>query len=315
MAERTPDPPQGPFTAKMADAAGITRQHLRQLLAQGVVRRILRGVYVPADLPDSISLRARAARLVTSPYAVLCDRTAAWIHGIDVMWHAEHDVPPPLDTFVLRGHCRPQRSGTYPGQRDLAECDLIEIEGMLVTTPLRTALDLGCALPRRDALAALDAFMRVYGLSRDDLVGELPRYFRRRGVRQLRGLVRLADPRSESPGESWTRMEIIDSNLPAPKTQWEIIRNGRVLFRLDLAYPGLKICIEYDGEEFHDSDEDKESDEHRREWLRARGWIVIVVCKDDFTPERVTRWTEELRRAIEAREVHIRLRPGRRTFA
>ena len=101
--------------------------------------------------------------------------------------------------------------------------------------------------------------------------------------------------------------------MPAPQVQWWITRNGRRLYRLDLAYPGMKICVEYDGEEFHDSPEAREADEARRAWLRERGWIVIVVTKDDLSPDGVRRWTEELRRAIEARRVRIRLRPGRRT--
>ena len=221
--------------------------------------------------PDTIDLRAQAAALVVSTASVLCDRTAAWLHGIDVMWHAEHDIIPPLDTFVLRDHSRTRRSQTNAGERDLAPRDMTTVFGVAVTTPLRTALDLGCNLPRRDALAALDAFMRVFELSREDLLREVPRYFRRRGVRQLRGLVPLADPRAESPGESWTRLAIIDENLPPPQLQWEIRRDNRVLFRLDLAYPGLKICIEYDGEEHHDSPAAQLADDERRTWLRERG--------------------------------------------
>jgi hypothetical protein len=297
----------------MAAELGISRQQLRTLVQQGAVRRVLRGVYIATHLPDTILNRARAASLVVSGAAVLCDRTAAWIHGIDVLWHAEHDVVPPLETFVERGRNRARRSQTNPGQRDLAPEDVMTVYGVRVTTPLRTALDLGCALPRRDALAALDAFLRAYPLTGDDLRREIPRYFRRRGVRQLRGLVPLADPRAESPGESWTRLEIIDSNLPAPELQWEIRRDGLVLFRLDHAYPGLKVCVEYDGEEFHDSETARLHDERRRQWLRDHGWIVIVVTKADFTAETGLRWTEQLRRAIESRRVTVRLRPGRRT--
>ena len=297
----------------MARDAGIGRRALRGLLEGQVVRRVLRGVYVRQTTPDSLALRAEAACLVVSPATVLCDRTAAWLHGIDVFWSAEHDYPSRLETFVLRGSSRVTRIDAYGGQRDLDPADVMEIGGTRVTTPLRTALDLGCALPRRDAIAALDSFMHVYGITKEQLKREVPRYFRRRGVRQLRSLIELADSASESPGESWTRLEIIDANLPVPQVQWWITRNGRRLYRLDLAYPGMKICVEYDGEEFHDSPEAREADEVRRAWLRERGWIVIVVTKDDFTPERVRRWTEELRRAVESRQVRIRLRPGRRT--
>ncbi len=304
--------PAGPFTPRMATDAGITRAQLRHLLAQRVIRRVLRGVYVDNHVPDTVPTRAAAAALVVSASCVLCDRTAAWLHGVDVLALAEHDVLPRLETFVLRSSPRLQRRGTYPGQRDLADSDVMRIGPVCVTTPLRTALDLGCALPRRDALAALDMFMREFGFTRDDLRRQAHRYFRRRGVRQLRSLIALADDRAESPGESWTRLEIVDANLPMPALQVSITRDGRELVRLDLAYSGLKICIEYDGEEFHDSAESRAADARRRQWLREHGWIVIVVTKNDFTYEAATRWTEQLRRAIESRRVTVRLRPGRR---
>jgi hypothetical protein len=311
----TPNLFDGPFTLAMANSAGFTPHRVRRLVADGAVRRVVRGVYVDASRADTILLRAQAAALLVSPTTVLCDRTAAWLHGIDVFRWPEHDLLPPLDSFVLRHHSRHSRAGLYGGQRDLLESDVMVVHGVRVTTPLRTALDLGCALSRRDALAALDAFMRLHGLTQKDLLAELPRYFRRRGVRQLRGLVPLADPRSESPGESWTRMEIIDSNLPLPQLQWCVMRGGRVLFRLDLAFPGLKIAIEYDGEEFHDSTETRQADERRRRWLEEHGWIVIVVRRDGFTTDGLARWTEQLRRAIEMRQVTVRLRPGHRRSA
>src|SRR3954469_19167656 len=84
-----------PFTPTMAKASGVSRQQLRCLVADGAVRRVLRGVYVAAHVRDTIELRSQAAALVVSPSSVLCDRTAAWLHGVDVLWHAEHDIVPP----------------------------------------------------------------------------------------------------------------------------------------------------------------------------------------------------------------------------
>jgi len=55
---------------------------------------------------------------------------------------------------------------------------------------------------------------------RADMLAALPRYGRRRGVAQLRELVPLADPRSESPRESWLRIEIHDAGLPIPNLQY-----------------------------------------------------------------------------------------------
>ena len=53
-------------------------------------------------------------------------------------------------------------------------------------------------------------------------------------------------------------------------------------YRLDLAYPYHRICIEYDGREFHDGPLQQQADERRRAWLRQHGWTVIVVTVDDL---------------------------------
>ena len=169
---------------------------------------------------------------------------------------------------------------------------------MKVTTPLRTAMDLGCKLSRREALAAMDALARAYGLTRADMVRLLPRYFRRRGVVQLRGLIPLVDGRSESSGESWTRLEIDDHGLPAPTPQHWVNVDGVPTYRLDLAYPHARIAVEYDGEEFHSSPEARERDRIRRQWLRDQGWTVIVVDKTSFTDEAIRVWIGQLREAL-----------------
>ncbi|MBA2559332.1 MAG: hypothetical protein H0V07_05485 [Propionibacteriales bacterium] len=90
------------------------------------------------------------------------------------------------------------------------------LEGLTVTSPLRTGMDLGCGLHRRDALATLDWFLRLGYFNRVALSNELRRFARRRGVIQLRELAAIADGRAESPGESWTRLGLVDDGLPPP---------------------------------------------------------------------------------------------------
>lgn len=142
------DFPPAPFAARNLPGR-LTSGDLRRAVDNGLVRRVLRGVYVSADVPDTIELRAGAAALVMSPHAVLVDRSAAWLHGVDVLgWH-EKEALPPLESFVLRGHGRPQRAGIFGGVRDLAGEDLERVGGVLVTTATRTALDLACCLPPR----------------------------------------------------------------------------------------------------------------------------------------------------------------------
>lgn len=293
--------PAVPFTAEMLAERGVPPKQLARAVANREVRRVLRGVFVCADAPDTIELRASAAALVVSSHLVLCDRTAAWMHGVDVLDFRELDVLPRLDTFALRDRSRTARPECRRGQRDLLPGDICIINGVAVTTPLRTCLDLACCLSRRSALAALDAFMRQHGVTREDMQRLLPRYFRRRGVLQLRQLIPLADARAESQPESWTRLEIVDAGLPRPELQYWVTVGGRPVFRLDLAYPHAKVAVEYDGREFHEGDEQRQADDRRRTWLRDRGWVVVVLDKDSFTPDAVAAWTAELRTALRLR--------------
>ena len=296
-----PEFPFVPFTTKQAAEAGVTRRQLSVGVQNRAIRRLLTGVYARSELPDTTQLRARAALLVISPFSVLCDRTAAWIHDVDVLDYRELDVVPPLESYVLRGHDPTDRPECAGGTRDLRPEDICRVEGVPVTTPLRTTMDLGCKLPRRRALAAMDAFMRAYGITREDMRTVLPTFFRRRGVVQLRQLIPLADPRAESQPESWVRLEIADAGLPQPTPQYWVCVGGMRIWRLDLAYPHAKIAVEYDGREFHEGEEDVRADARRRAWLRDHGWIVIVLDKDSFSAAAREAWVDELKAALRLR--------------
>lgn len=290
--------PNGPFTSAMAAAAGITRHTLRRMLKSGLVVRITKDVYVDREVPLTLELRCQALALVVSPHQVVCDRTAAWIWGIDAFPWSEHDELP-IETAAFRGHSRCTRSAVDGHTRELSARDVTTVAGLSVTTPLRTALDLACVLERRDALAALDAFRREHALTTTQLEVTLERYRGRRGVVQARELVPLADPRPESPRESWTRLAIIDSGLPAPEPQVWIEVDGVRIYRLDLAYRRQRVAVEYDGWAAHErTDEQRRHDAERREWLRRNGWTVIVVRNGDFTGEALERWISKLRDAL-----------------
>jgi hypothetical protein len=292
--------PDGAFTRAGAKTCGVSSYELDQLLEVGRVVRVVRGVYRRSDTPDSLELRVAAVALIRRPFWIFTDRTAAWLHGIDVLRYHELELLPPLDVISLRGNSRVRHGACNGGERDLRPEDVMQRGAVKLTTPVRTAMDLGCKLSRREALAALDAFMRDCGVTREDMHDLLPRYFGRRGVKQLRELMPLATPLAESSGESWARLAIIDAGLPAPTPQVWVLEGGRRKFRVDLAYEKCKIAIEYDGAEFHDGDERAEHDRRRRAWLREHGWTVIVVRRDSFSGAALEVWLNELRAALPA---------------
>lgn len=279
--ERCPLPLDTPFTAEQAARLGVSRWYLRLLLDRSLIRRVLRGTYVVTQVLDTVDLRAAALRLVVPDSAVVTDRTAAWLHGVDILPRSALLTPPPLCVFGATGS-RMRRPEVSSGVRTLGADDVEEFLGVRVTTPLRTALDLGRLLWRFDALAALDGFLRL-GLPHEHLLLAVERFRGERGVVQLRLLVPLADGRAESPGESALRLYWYDAGLPRPELQWWVYDdNGVALYRLDLALPDCRFAAEYDGQVFHSLPVDVEHDRGRRTWLdEERGWVVEVFDRED----------------------------------
>lgn len=294
-----------PFTRNEALERGLSRDVLARLVREGELRRVLTGVYIDSAAPDTLTMRAAALAKIAPEHSVICDRTAAWLLGADVLGPESHNVIPPVDVFRLRGDNRLRRSGCRAGTRTLdRRLDLTYANGLLTTNALRTALDLGRFLRRDDALAALDALLRVGGLTTDDLTRQLPRFRGHRGVVQLRELVPLADPRAESASESVSRLRLIDGGLPAPEIQWELRTSyGVVRFRLDMAYPDIKLAVEYDGREFHSSAAARARDNSRRAALRREGWTFVILTRDDV-------YGDSPRAAAKVRETRDRLIRG-----
>jgi hypothetical protein len=278
-----PLPLDRPFTAAQAAAAGVTRAVLRRLLRDHYVRRMVKGVFVAAQTPDSLMLRAQALLLIVPKHAVVCDWTAVWLFT-GVLPPNQHLEVPPVSLFLPRGRGRLRNELCSSGERSFARGDVMTLEGLTVTTPLRTAWDIGRLAHRDLAIGALDALLRMGGFSHDELLGGVERFRKQRGVVQLRHLAPLADPRSQSTGESTLRLRWRDlPSLPPPEPQVPIVdAHGREIFYLDLGVRDLRFAVEYDGEQFHTTDEDVEHDRQRREWIeKNRGWIIEVVRKDN----------------------------------
>lgn len=296
MTNDTPAWPDEPFTRADLPGLGLTENDLRRAQRRGAVCSPVRGVFVPTHVEPTLELRARAVARAVHPDQVVTDRTAAWLHGVDTHVYAEHDAVLPVETCALRWHAPTRLTGVDGRTRDLMQQDVMVLHGVRVTTPLRTAMDLGCRLRRREAFAAMVLLAGLHGLTALEIARALGRYRRRRGVIQLRSLAGLVDPRIESAREAWVFLAIADAGLPLPEPQVWIEIDGVPTYRLDFAYRRAKVVVEYDGREAHEGRELE--DEARRAWLRAHGWTVIVVRVGDFTGDALDRWLRELRAAL-----------------
>jgi hypothetical protein len=284
---RFPLPLEEPFTGATARAHGIHSVELSRLVALGLVRRLVRGVYVANQVADALELRVAALRLVVPPGAVVTDRTAGWLHGADmVLAPGDHLVVPPVSVFHVGRGCRVRTDLVASGQRMMPEADITDVDGLRVTTPLRTACDLGRLLKRAPALAALDAMLRLGTFSKDELLLAAAGFRGYRWVRQLRALAPITDRRAESPPESILRLRWLDcSGMPRPEPQRPVSAPSGVVggfYFVDLGVDELQFGVEYDGEEAH-GPAHATRDADRRAWITEQErWVLRVVRRREL---------------------------------
>ncbi|MDL9980827.1 hypothetical protein [Microbacterium candidum] len=115
-----------------------------------------------------------------------------------------------------------------------------------------------------------------------DIAAAIATWPGRRGIRNLRRAIELVDPNAESPKESELRVLLIEAGLPHPVPQHVVHdRDGRLVARVDLAYPDRLIAIEYEGDH-HREREQWRADLARRRRLESLGWRYIPVTQADL---------------------------------
>jgi hypothetical protein len=278
-ADRSPVPLDRPFTSAMAAAAGVSRRQLDLWTANGALRRPIKGVYHASGLPDSLGLRLDVLQLVVPEACVVTDRTAGWLWGANmILAPNDHLTVPKAQVFCPPG-LRLRNGLANSGERMLSPGDVAVVGGLRVTTPLRTACDLGRLLYRDQAFAAMDSLAALGSFTVDELVTTTRRFAGYRGVIQLRALAPFVDPDSQSPGESILRLRWLDLGFPRPKCQVEVPAPHGGSYWVDIGLPDQLFGAEYDGEDFHTEDE-VEHDESRRDWMRrTENWTIVVARK------------------------------------
>jgi len=246
----------------------------------GAVRRLLRGVYVDARLPDTTGLRAKALSLVLPSDAVACRGTAAWLLGVPVerLRRAE-DGAIPLEVARDQATSSVRRHGVRGYVAKLPVEDLTLVHGVPCTNPIRTALDLARWCDRWDGLAYLDAMVRFGVTSLAALEDALPTLDTLPWCEQGRELVGYVDPGAASAMESFMRLRYLDAGFPRPQTQVPVLDDAGVSrYFLDCGLLAHLFGFEYDGEEFH-GPEFGAHDTERRLWIADRGWRLEVFRK------------------------------------
>jgi Protein of unknown function (DUF559) len=235
--------------------------------------RVYRNVYVRRGVELSAQSRAVAAWLWSGKEAVVAGNSAAALLGakwVDARAPAElitgRKRPPPL--IITRNET-------------LLAGETVLVNAIPVTSPSRTAFDLGRRQGLQTAVVRIDALARATGFTVPDVEVLIDCHRGARGLKQLRRVLQLVDAGAESPPETRTRLLVIAAGLPRPHTQIEVLNDwGRVLARIDMGWPEVKVGIEYDGSQHWTDSRIRSNDIDRAAELQRRGWILIRVSAD-----------------------------------
>lgn len=231
-------------------------------------------VYLSRNVQMTAVGRAHAAWLWSRRRGLIAGRSAAALHGAkwvdgrlpaQLLWTNRHS-PPGVETW----------SDSVPDD------EVTSIDGLPVTTPARTALDIACREPLGPAVAAIDALARATRFAMADATALAQRHRGKRGIRKAGGVFALVDPGAESPRETWLRLIIVKAGFPQPPTQISVFNEYRAIVAvLDMGWENLKIGVEYDGDHHRMTRRQINNDIRRAENINRLGWIHIRVTVED----------------------------------
>lgn len=258
----------GVITTQQALMCGMTAGEIRQELRSGRWVASAKGTYIVNGSARTWEQRVAAAVLTAGERAAASHLTAASLHGLIERRPSTVDV-----TVAYGGHRGAAQGFVIHRARTLEASDIRCMQGLRVTGPGRTLVDIAGVLDARRLGAALDRAL-LRGLVS---IPGLRRYIDQRGLRRRRGvgrLVKLLDDREFGVPESELEREFIaviaGSGLQQPVRQQPV---GP--YRVDFAYPDRRLLIELDGRATHGTAEAFEADPVRQNELVLDGWTVL----------------------------------------
>ena len=267
--------PHGVFLGSHAVAEGAVTA---KQLTSGLYRRLLHNVYADPGLEAGHELHARAAALLMPQAAALGGRSAAAWFGAPFASAGDPVVVVVPPDSAWRG---PRGVRVHRSALPAADVMTLEEGALRLTTPLRTAWDVAALETVPWAVGALDAMVRSGNLDLDEFRRMVAGARGRWRSNRVRKVVPLVDARSESPPESWVRVACVRAGLPAPVPQFVVLHRGTFLGRVDLAWPGARLIVEYEGAH-HFEDLQIRRDDRRYARLVAAGWRIIRLSAADL---------------------------------
>lgn len=279
------------FLTSEARAAGYGKREIAALLRAGVWSRVRHGAYTDGPTWRSASeverhgLRARAVLKQARTDVLLSHASAAVLLGCPTYGLDLANV----HVTRLDRHAGRREAGVRQHRGLLLAEDQASYNGLPVTSATKTALDVTTLADTESALCVVNHLLHTGATTLPDLGQRYQRMAHDPHTLRTDLVLRLADPRLESVGESRTFFLCWWHGLPCPEPQY-VVRDGdgQIIARLDFAWPELKAWAEFDGRVKYVGDAQDASDavfrEKRRE-DRVReltGWRCLRLTWADL---------------------------------
>jgi hypothetical protein len=265
----------GAYTYRFARAA-LGEYRLRNAVETGELVGFGRGVLL--DARRVLDLRTRCAGALLLTDGVIAGPTAVALHGCCAAAAFPVHVWAPYDRRLR------SRGGLVVHQSKAPYRDVTVVDGLRVLAPDVALAELVCTATRRTALACLDQALRAVRVDDrpgfvDQIAERVAARADRRGTRQAGIVLALATGLPETPAQSTLLLVLRDAGLPVPACQYPVRdRSGRVIHRLDFAWPESRVAVEVT--------DPGDGDDHRVATrcgqLRAVGWSVVPADVDDL---------------------------------
>lgn len=288
-------PDRGLLLRRNALERGWSDDELARRARGGELSRLRRGAYVDGALPQNEADRHRLLVHATVAglrrRAVVSHQSAAVLLGMP-LWGARLDRvhltrrPPAWNDTGRVLVCHVAR---------LRADEIVEVDGVEVTSPVRTALDLARSLPEEAAVVVLDLALHQKIVDHDVLRQRLLDIAGTPGSRRAARAVAAADHRSESVGETRSRLLLHGLGLPPSTLQFGVVADGRRLGRADFAWEEEGLLGEFDGRVKYgrllrpgqDPGDAVFEEKVREDAFRDLGWGVVRWIWSDIRPDRL----------------------------
>lgn len=319
-------------------ALGLSARQLEQAARSGAIVRIRRGVYIASSDPDHghiglLDAESKRLRKQGTP-AIAMARSAAAIFGMGYVAPVSDPLAQVATLAIPRAstHHAGCRAGLHLRKIDFPPGHVTEWRGgLLVTTPLRTGVDLAhefrksprhalavmglavrCDIEHRLELTDTRALSRAIqadaGVSvRVEELASIVEESHLRGGRALKAYVRHANPAPENPFEALSWAVFVLEGIELPECQaWVQGASGR-WYRVDFLWPAHRLIGEADGAMKYATTADVMAEKRRQADLEAAGYRFVRWIWEDVVPDpqplirRVERVLAECSAATEPR--------------